>query len=454
MKRVMCLYRVSTKGQVDKTTDDIPMQRRECMNFIEKMEDWEFYDERVEKGISGYKVSADKRDAILDIRALAEKKKFDVLLVFMFDRLGRIENETPFILEWFTEHNIEVWSVNEGQQKIESHSDKLMNYIRFWQASGESEKTSIRVRTRLQQMTSDGVYTGGVVPFGYKLENRGRLNKKGQLMRDLVVDNDLWEHYLTEPYTEAITQIIKEQKPSILLIGATTIGRDLGPRVSARNVTGLTADATKLEISDDEAHEFRMTRPAFGGNLMATILCKNNRPQMSTVRPGVMQKLTPDASRKGEVVDYAINFDEKKISRVKVVKTVKEEKVVTDISQAKILVSGGRGVANKEGFAKLEALAKELGGEVSSSRAMVDAGVMEQSRQVGQTGKTVRPSLYMACGISGAIQHLAGMEESEFIIAINKDKFAPIFSVADLGIVGDLHKIVPMLTERLKNMQK
>lgn len=270
----------------------------------------------------------------------------------------------------------------------------------------------------------------------------------------IVCDHDLLETYLTEPYTQAITQIINEQKPSIMLIGATTIGRDLGPRVSARNVTGLTADATKLEISDDEAHEFRMTRPAFGGNLMATILCKNNRPQMSTVRPGVMQKLTPDASRKGEIVDYTVNFDEKKIARVKIVKTVKEEKVITDISQAKVLVSGGRGVANKEGFDKLEALAKELGGEVSSSRAMVDAGVMDASRQVGQTGKTVRPAFYMACGISGAIQHLAGMEESDLIIAINKDKFAPIFSVADLGIVGDLHKIVPMLTERLKNMQK
>ena len=248
--------------------------------------------------------------------------------------------------------------------------------------------------------------------------------------------------------------IIKEQKPSILLIGATTIGRDLGPRVSARNVTGLTADATKLEISDDEAHEFRMTRPAFGGNLMATILCKQHRPQMSTVRPGVMQKMSADPSRKGEIVDYKVQFDEQKINRVKIIKTVKEEKVITDISQAKILVSGGRGVGTKDGFSKLEALAKELKGEVSSSRAMVDAGVMDQSRQVGQTGKTVRPNLYLACGISGAIQHLAGMEESELIIAINKDKFAPIFSVADLGIVGDLHKIVPMLTERLKSMQK
>ena len=268
----------------------------------------------------------------------------------------------------------------------------------------------------------------------------------------LVVDNELLATYLTEPYTQAITQIIKEQKPSILLIGATTIGRDLGPRVSARNVTGLTADATKLEISDDEAHEFRMTRPAFGGNLMATILCKQHRPQMSTVRPGVMQKLPADPSRKGEVVDYTVQFDEQKINRVKIIKTVKEEKVITDISQAKILVSGGRGVGTKDGFSKLEALAKELKGEVSSSRAMVDAGVMDQSRQVGQTGKTVRPNLYLACGISGAIQHLAGMEESELIIAINKDKVAPIFSVADLGIVGDLHKIVPMLTARLKNM--
>ena len=270
--------------------------------------------------------------------------------------------------------------------------------------------------------------------------------------RVLVVDHDLLATYLTEPYTQAITQIIKECKPSIMLIGATTIGRDLGPRVSARNITGLTADATKLEISDDEAHEFRMTRPAFGGNLMATILCKNHRPQMSTVRPGVMQMMPADPNRKGEIVDYQVQFDEKKIARVKIVKTVKEEKVITDISQAKVLVSGGRGVGAKDGFAKLEALAKELGGEVSSSRAMVDAGVMDQSRQVGQTGKTVRPNLYLACGISGAIQHLAGMEESELIIAINKDKFAPIFSVADLGIVGDLHKIVPMLTERLKNM--
>lgn len=267
----------------------------------------------------------------------------------------------------------------------------------------------------------------------------------------MVVDNDILEHYMTEPYAEAITQIVNEQKPSILMIGATTIGRDLGPRLSARIRTGLTADATKLEISEER--DFMMTRPAFGGNLMATIVCKETRPQMSTVRPGVMQKMKADASRNGEVIDYKINFNMEKINRVKLVKVVKEDKNTTDIAEAKVLVAGGRGVANADGVAKLEALAKELNGEVAASRALTDAGIMDHDRQVGQTGKTVRPNLYIACGISGAIQHLAGMEESDLIIAINKDKTAPIFKVADLGIVGDLHKIVPMLTERLRNIE-
>jgi len=268
----------------------------------------------------------------------------------------------------------------------------------------------------------------------------------------LVVDNDLLKDYLTEPYTQAITQIINEQKPSILMIGATTIGRDLGPRLSARVSTGLTADCTKLEIGEER--ELLMTRPAFGGNLMATIVCKDHRPQMSTVRPGVMKKMTADANRKGEIVDYKINFNEEKISRVRLIKTVKEDKGMIDISEAKILVSGGRGVGSQEGFNKLEELAGVLNAQVSSSRACVDAGIIDHSRQVGQTGKTVRPDLYIACGISGAIQHLAGMEESEFIVAINKDKFAPIFNVADLGIVGDVNKIIPMLTERLKGMME
>ena len=249
-----------------------------------------------------------------------------------------------------------------------------------------------------------------------------------------------------------MSQIIREQSPSIFLLGATVIGRDLAPRVSARIGTGLTADCTQLEIG--EKGELLMTRPAFGGNLMATILCKNHRPQMSTVRPGVMQKAAADGSRKGEVVNYDIAFDDKKISRVRLVEEVKECKCVADISEAKLIVSGGRGAGTKDGFDKLRALAAEIGAEVGASRAMVDAGVIDHCAQVGQTGKTVRPELYMACGISGAIQHLAGMEESEYIVAINKDKFAPIFSVADLGIVGDMHKIVPLLTERIKSLRK
>lgn len=267
----------------------------------------------------------------------------------------------------------------------------------------------------------------------------------------LVVDDKCLETYTTEPYAQAIYQIITDYKPSIVLIGATTIGRDLGPRLSARVTTGLTADCTKLEISEEK--ELLSTRPAFGGNLMATIICPDHRPQMSTVRPGVMKAMDRDDNRKGEVIEVKVRFDESKF-KVKVIKTVKSEGKLVDISEAKILVSGGRGVGSKEGFEMLGELAKVLKGEVSSSRACVDAGIIGHERQVGQTGKTVRPDLYLACGISGAIQHLAGMEESELIIAINKDKYAPIMSVADLGIVGDVNKIIPLLTERLKSMVK
>lgn len=263
----------------------------------------------------------------------------------------------------------------------------------------------------------------------------------------IVADYPELENYITEPYAQAITQILQEKKPSIFMIGATTIGRDLGPRLSARLQTGLTADCTKLEIGE-EGH-LLMTRPAFGGNLMATIVCKDHRPQMSTVRPGVMKKMDKDVLRNGIIEESTIAFDKSKF-KVKLVKQVKEEKGLVDIADAKILISGGRGVQNAEGFNNLKELAKTIGAEVSASRALVDAGVIDHNRQVGQTGKTVRPDLYLACGISGAIQHLAGMEESEFIVAINKDKYAPIFQVADIGIVGDVNKIIPLLAQRLK----
>ena len=263
-----------------------------------------------------------------------------------------------------------------------------------------------------------------------------------------AVDAPELKDYLTEPYAQAMVRVVKEYNPSILLIGATTIGRDLGPRVSARLETGLTADCTALAISDDG--NLMMTRPAFGGNLMATILCKEHRPQMSTVRPGVMQSGHRDVGRPGKIVNVEVEFDRSK-SRVRLIESVKEQKERIDITEANVLISGGRGVGTHEGFDMLRELARIINAEVSSSRAMVDAGVINHDRQVGQTGKTVRPDVYFAFGISGAIQHLAGMEESEYIIAVNKDKFAPIFQVADLGIVGDVKQIVPLLTEKLKN---
>ena len=269
----------------------------------------------------------------------------------------------------------------------------------------------------------------------------------------VVVDAPELKDYVTEQYTQAVYKVISEMLPNIVLFGASTIGRDLAPRLSARLEKGLTADCTKLEISDGSdpklpANKLMMTRPAFGGNLMATIVAAKEGVQMATVRPGVMQKKAKDESRKGTVINFTVNFDSSKFA-VKLLETVKANKGLIDITEAKILVSGGRGVGCKEGFEKLGALAKVLDAEVSSSRAMVDAGIMPHDRQVGQTGKTVRPNLYFAMGISGAIQHLAGMEESDLIIAVNKDKFAPIFNVADMGIVGDVNKIVPILTERL-----
>jgi len=275
----------------------------------------------------------------------------------------------------------------------------------------------------------------------------------------IVVDNPALETYRTEPYAQALVSVINEYKPEIMLVGATAIGRDLGPTVSARVKTGLTADCTKLEIGDfpinampgqEQKHnQLLMTRPAFGGNTIATIACPDNRPQMATVRPGVMQKLPKEAGRAAEVIEYNPALEENN-RYVEIMDIVKAVGNVENIMDAKILVSGGRGVGSAENFKMLQDLADVLGGMVSCSRAVVENGWKPVDVQVGQTGKTVRPNLYFAIGISGAIQHVAGMEESDIIIAINKDEDAPIFDVADYGIVGDLNKIVPALTEALK----
>ena len=267
----------------------------------------------------------------------------------------------------------------------------------------------------------------------------------------LSIEADELAQYTTEPYAQAITQVIHERKPSILLIGATSIGRDLGPRLSARIGTGLTADCTGLDISEDG--DLLMTRPAFGGNLMATIICKEHRPQMSTVRPGVMRAKAADPTRKGKVEEVKINFDKSKF-RVRILETVKEQKNMIDITEAKVLVSGGRGVGTAEGFQTLRELADVLGAEVGATRAAVDAGWTEHARQVGQTGVTVRPKLYIACGISGQIQHIAGMQDSSIIISINSDPNAPINTIADYVIVGDYAEIVPKLIKYYKKNSK
>ena len=277
----------------------------------------------------------------------------------------------------------------------------------------------------------------------------------------IVVDDPELETYRTEPYAHALASVINEYKPEIMLVGATAIGRDLGPTVSARVATGLTADCTVLEIGDfplvavpgkedEQKHnQLLMTRPAFGGNTIATIACPDNRPQMATVRPGVMQKIDKIVGAKAEVIEYNPGFtpNDRYVEIQEIVKAVGQ---VQNIMDAKILVSGGRGVGSAENFKMLDDLAEALGGMVSCSRAVVENGWKAQDYQVGQTGKTVRPNVYFAIGISGAIQHVAGMEESDIIVAINKDADAPIFDVADYGVVGDLNKIVPALTEAIK----
>ncbi|MCQ4376298.1 electron transfer flavoprotein subunit alpha/FixB family protein [Clostridioides difficile] len=263
----------------------------------------------------------------------------------------------------------------------------------------------------------------------------------------IVVDDEALAVYTTEPYTKAAYEAIKAADPIVVLFGATSIGRDLAPRVSARIHTGLTADCTGLAVAED-TKLLLMTRPAFGGNIMATIVCKDFRPQMSTVRPGVMKKNEPDETKEAVINRFKVEFNDAD-KLVQVVQVIKEAKKQVKIEDAKILVSAGRGMGGKENLDILYELAEIIGGEVSGSRATIDAGWLDKARQVGQTGKTVRPDLYIACGISGAIQHIAGMEDAEFIVAINKTPEAPIFKYADVGIVGDVHKVLPELISQL-----
>lgn len=314
--------------------------------------------------------------------------------------------------------------------------------------------------TRLKEDLKDDVVA---VLLGHDI--KGEVDKIFHYGADKVVlvDDPMLKDYVTEPYTKAVCEVIKAFDPEIMLFGASSIGRDVAPRVASRVKTGLVADTTGLRMAktreelDKEAamgnatpeRALLMTRPAFGGNIMATLMCPRTKPQMATVRPGVMKMIAKDETRKGELVEFKVDFTAADMN-VEIVEAVKSDKKSVDLTEAKLIVSGGRGVGSAEGFDVIRDMADALGAEVGSSRACVDAGWIEKDRQVGQTGKTVRPDLYMACGISGAIQHVAGMENSELIIAINKNESAPIFEVADLGIVGDLKQILPKLADAVR----
>lgn len=315
------------------------------------------------------------------------------------------------------------------------------------QREGEIQRVSLELIGKGREIADKLGESVTAVILGNKIKDKTNTLVHYGADKVLYVDDPALDIYMTEPYTKALTEVIGSEKPEIFLIGATTIGRDLAPRVSARVHTGLTADCTSLDI-DEENKNLLMTRPAFGGNIMATIICPDHRPQMSTVRPGVMPLFEKDENREGAIEEVEVKFSKEDIN-VEVLEVVKEVKQKINIEEANVLVSGGRGIGKPENFEVLKEVASELDGQVSASRAVVDAGWIDRDHQVGQTGKTVRPDLYVACGISGAIQHLAGMEESGFIVAINKDSGAPIFEVADVGIIGDVHKVLPALKEEL-----
>ncbi|MCG6930358.1 MAG: electron transfer flavoprotein subunit alpha [Desulfofustis sp.] len=262
------------------------------------------------------------------------------------------------------------------------------------------------------------------------------------------VDNPALELFSDEIYEKILSELIVEHKPEVVLAGATAIGRSFIPGVATRVNAGLTADCTRLQIREEDG-VLLQTRPAFGGNIMATIICPNTRPQMATVRPKVMRALEFDGSRRGEIIDI-VPAPHHLTSRIEVLESASDKQAKVNIQESDILVSGGRGLENEAGFELIGRLAEALGGKVSASRAVVDAGWIPYPHQVGQTGKTVAPKLYVACGISGAIQHVAGMQSSETIVAINRDPDAPIFNIADFGIVGDLYEIIPKLIDKLE----
>ncbi len=332
---------------------------------------------------------------------------------------------------------------------------KLKEYKGVWVFVEQIEGEPADVSWELLGVGADLAKTLGVelcsIVVGDKVENLCQESFACGASKAYLVDDPVFHYYRTEPYYKAICYLVKKYKPEVLLMGATGLGRDLAGAVATKLQTGLTADCTGLAI--DEKRFLLQTRPAFGGNIMATILTERTRPQMATVRPHVMPLPEKDPSCKGEIIRESVPVKEEEIA-VKVLEIIDERKAgAVDVAAAEVIVSGGRGMCAKENFAILQELADELDGVVGCSRGAVEAGWMPVERQVGQTGKTVRPKIYIACGISGAIQHLVGMQDSDVIIAINRDRQAPIFEVASYGIVGDVFQVVPAITNRIKELR-
>lgn len=364
--------------------------------------------------------------------------------------------------------------------ETEKESEDLSSYKDIWVYA---EQRAGKLMNVALELIGEGNRLAGEIGNGAKIHALLVGNNIGHLVSECyeygadgvyLVEDALLEKYTTDGYTKAIVDAIKEYKPEIVLYGATHIGRDLAPRVAARLNTGLTADCTRLDVKvstykeyadkyttldtstlDPSSEETRLmqTRPAFGGNLMATIICPRTRPQMSTVRPGVMQKKQRAAGATGELVRIRPNIKEEDI-RTKVLEIVKSAKEMVSLTDAEIICSGGRGLGDAQGFELIKRFADKVGGSVGASRAAVDAGWIDHCHQVGQTGTTVKPKIYFACGISGAIQHLAGMQKSDIIVAINKNPEAPIFEMADYAIVGDLYKVIPQLIEEWDNAEE
>ena len=332
-------------------------------------------------------------------------------------------------------------------REIPDFSDRKGVWVFAEQRDGRLDKVSLELLGKAQELGAALSQSVSAVLLGHGVAGLSETLIAYGAETVYLAEHKALKDFRTNAYTQAIEELVKRYKPNILLMGATHLGRDLAPRVSRRVEVGLTADCTELSIDPKEGILLQ-TRPAFGGNVMATIANRYSRPQMATVRPGVMEALKKPGA-KGKVVPHEISLREETIG-TRVLELVREKKKKANLSEAKVIIAGGRGVGDAAGFKILEDLAAVLGGEVAGTRVAVEEGWIPADRQVGQTGQSVRPELYVACGISGAIQHRAGMMNSRYIIAVNKDPRAPIFQVADWGIVGDLHEVVPEMIQQFK----